>query len=310
MSTTESDEWERLKRRRHEAEWRREWRVEILAERKRLLPLARSGDLKSQLELAESLDFQTPKNVRRAQLWYRRAAAGGQAGAQNSLGEYILDEVRSGRLPKSARKEAVEWFRKAAEQGDRSAQVSLGYSLFYGEGVRRNQAEAYRWYRRAARQGCERASLNLARMHRRGDHVVKSRPRAAWWARRALRLGNENAYEWLYYLWLDAPANPKVARRWLMEGVRAGDVRCLCHYGDLLRTGRGVKRDPVAAFEQYRIASKHSAWARYMMARCYWRGWGVTQNRRQARTWFRVAAKDGVTEAARMLVRLSAESSP
>ncbi len=59
--------------------------------------------------------------------------------------------------------EAVYWYRNAADGGYAGAQNSLGVMYARGLGVEKNCAKAVEWYSRAADQGYRIASLNLER---------------------------------------------------------------------------------------------------------------------------------------------------
>jgi len=63
-------------------------------------------------------------------------------------------------------KKAVRWYKRAAEAGDERAMVNLGFAYANGDGVRRNLVLALYWYRRAARRGNRTAIDNLAELRR------------------------------------------------------------------------------------------------------------------------------------------------
>jgi TPR repeat protein len=52
-------------------------------------------------------------------------------------------------LPKDISK-AQYWYRQAADQGDPFAEASLAILFNFGKGVERDYAQAYMWYERAA----------------------------------------------------------------------------------------------------------------------------------------------------------------
>jgi TPR repeat protein len=58
--------------------------------------------------------------------------------------------------------EAVKWWRKAAEGNFAEAQNSLGVCYANGQGVAKDEAEAVKWYRNAAEQNYAKAQCNLA----------------------------------------------------------------------------------------------------------------------------------------------------
>ena len=81
--------------------------------------------------------------------WFRKAAEGGHADAQNNLGVFY----ERGEGITQDYSEAVKWYRKAAESGDAYAQYNLGLCYDQGKGVEKNVAEAEKWLKKAAAQG-------------------------------------------------------------------------------------------------------------------------------------------------------------
>lgn len=78
--------------------------------------------------------------------WYRKAAAQGDAEAQNYLGTcYAQGEG----VPKDM-VEAVKWSRKAADQGYADAQYNLGFAYAQGKGAQKDTVEAYEFFNLAS----------------------------------------------------------------------------------------------------------------------------------------------------------------
>jgi hypothetical protein len=73
------------------------------------------------------------------------AAEGGDADAQNSVGEIF--ERGLGTEPNYV--VAAHWFERAAKQGHKGAQFNLGTLYEAGNGVKQDKVEALNWYRRA-----------------------------------------------------------------------------------------------------------------------------------------------------------------
>jgi TPR repeat protein len=87
--------------------------------------------------------------------------------------------------------EALKWFRKAAAQGDADAQNGLGQMYQDGEGVQQNYVEAARWYRMAAEHvpdfgGAGQGRNNLGLLYLNGNGVPKDYVRAYMWFKLAL----------------------------------------------------------------------------------------------------------------------------
>jgi S1-C subfamily serine protease len=108
----------------------------------------------------------------RAQMWFRIAAAKGDASAQCTLG-HLFDDGSIGVEEESKdhpgvtenyhRKnpiKAMYWYRRAAAQGNVAAQNNLGVMYAKGQGVPQDYVEAYKWYNLAAAQGLSDAIDN------------------------------------------------------------------------------------------------------------------------------------------------------
>jgi len=107
-----------------------------------------------------------PKNLQRAEEWYRLSADKGYVEAQNALGEFYEA------CGKAA--DAVRWYRKAAEAAAPSAAHSnadsaasnamshLGKLYATGEGVVQNYAQAAMWYQRSIDSGGHFGQQGLA----------------------------------------------------------------------------------------------------------------------------------------------------
>jgi len=83
------------------------------------------------------------------------------AGAQFNLGHMYGLSVVGVQIDT---KEAVKWYRKAAEGGIAEAQSTVGGCYANGDGVKKDFKEAVKWYRKAAEQGYLYAQENLQRL--------------------------------------------------------------------------------------------------------------------------------------------------
>ncbi len=171
-----------------------------------------------------------PQDYVAAVKWYRKAAEGGYAQAQYSLGHclaYIAGVKKPG--------EAIHWFRLAAEQGIARAQVEMGIHYH-----RKDRSEEVRWLLKAAEQGDDLAQSFLS-----GIYSTTDPCESVMWCRKAAEQGNYceqkrlgrclhlgkgvpqnycEAYAWLK-LSEDARAakhgitNAEYAQRWLTEAT-------------------------------------------------------------------------------------------
>ena len=88
---------------------------------------------------------------------------------------------------------AVEWYRKAAEGKLAVAQNNLGILYLNGKGVERNVSEAFKLFESAARQGDGWGLNNLGGMYEMGWGVAKDRSKAATYYKQAVEKGIEPA---------------------------------------------------------------------------------------------------------------------
>lgn len=89
-------------------------------------------------------------------------------------------------------------------------------------------------------------------------------------------------------------SNPRDAARWISSAAQAGFPAAQVVWGQLLLDGRGVDRDPGAAFTWFeKAAATGDIEARNMVGRCYEQGWGVVPDWRRATKAFEIAAQAG-----------------
>ena len=95
------------------------------------------------------------------------AAQGGDASAQNSLGQMY----EKGRSVAPSNTQAAVWYCKAAAQGNAIAQYHLGNlsGNLKIKGIRRDATQALAWLRKAAEQGNTDAQLTLGDWYQHGD---------------------------------------------------------------------------------------------------------------------------------------------
>lgn len=109
---------------------------------------ANGNDARAQFELGSRFNYGrgTPKNVREALVWLRRAAQSGQTDAQRLLAVKLYN----GYDVETDYDEALRWTQRLAESGDAPGQMMLGSMYANGEGGPRNLVRAYMWYDIAA----------------------------------------------------------------------------------------------------------------------------------------------------------------
>ncbi len=112
------------------------------------------------------------KDYSSAMVWFRKAAAQGNAVAQNNVG--WLYESGFGVSRDYA--EALNWFSKAATQGNADAENNIGWLYQNGWAVKQDYAQAITWYRKAADQGNTRAEENIGSFYEKGLGVKQDFP--------------------------------------------------------------------------------------------------------------------------------------
>lgn len=150
------------------------------------------GNLDAQYRLARLVSKGGPglnKNQTMAIQLYEAAAKGGNALAQNAMG----DIYQNGRGVPVDLAKAVEWYGKAAAQKHAPAQNSLGLMHLNGAGVPRDLGKAAQYFQQAAEQGDGWGLNNLGGMYEMGWGVPKDAAKAAAFYKQAVEKGVEPA---------------------------------------------------------------------------------------------------------------------
>ena len=120
----------------------------------------------------------------------KKAAEGGDPGAQFTLGEALLqDPARS----VETSQQAYRWLQMAAENGNTEAMIVLGRLSRTGVGFLQNFGHASKWIQTAAERGSPEGMLELGRLYRDGIGVDKSLVNAYVWFNRASAARNLDA---------------------------------------------------------------------------------------------------------------------
>lgn len=251
---------------------------------------AESGDRDAQLRLARLYEFgdeQTgvTRDRFRASEWYRRAADGGDAAAQFTMGARYaagegveLDAVEAeawfrrsadGGYPPAAfrmgvmteaagdRRRAEAWYRSAAEAGHSGAQFNLGVLLVVDD-----PAQAAEWYRRAAEQGHLGANVNLGLLHDQGRGVARDASEAVRRYRVAAERGDAQALFNLgamYDAGEGVEKDPAQALHWYRQAAERGNAPAQFHLGVKYANGEAVQRDLVVAYRWIALSAESSS---------------------------------------------------
>ena len=156
------------------------------------LPLARTGELRSQYALAvlyEKRAARDPELITEAAFWYEQAAKRGHPGAQTNYASLLATGRGVERDPRGA----VDYWEMAARQDNALAQYNLGLAYYRGEGVIPDAKSALAWFRRAADAGMSDAQFALGQMHALGVGTARNKGRALTWFAKAEAQGNNDA---------------------------------------------------------------------------------------------------------------------
>jgi hypothetical protein len=234
--------------------------------------------------------------------WYRRAAEGGDLGAQMLL----ADCLATGRGMTPDEEEAAKWWQQAAEQGSSFAQHRLACMRAEGRGVLRDMAEAERLWRISAEHGFAPAQNALGLCLLRANRLAE----AAQWLEQAAAQGDTDAHASLGGMAVDGlhpHADAHAGLRWLLKAAKKkGQVQVLCRLGDCYEAGIGVERSAPDAVRWYGKAAKQgSAVAKHKIAgRLLHGGDGIAPDAAQAVNYYHEAAADGYPPAAHALALL------
>lgn len=235
-----------------------------------------------------------PANAAAALPYLRRAAANGDADAQNYLALTLFNGEGGAAMDRAA---AMDWWERAVDQGHGPAASNFATYLAEGQGrpadpvrarsllaaaAERNYAPAQfrwalwqeqgwlgtqkdlpgaiRWFRRAAEVGHAAAAFKYAGYVEAGEGVAADPAEAARWYRRGAEGGNAAAQFQIARLLFageaDLKADPEAAHGWLERAARQGYGEALFVLGDLSFRGEGRPADPVAAWAYFRLAEE------------------------------------------------------
>lgn len=159
------------------------------------LKSANKGHILSQYYIGVMLedgDDGVEANPKKSIEWIKKAADGGDAGAQNHLGynyAYSVNVEENDEL-------ALKYYRLAVDQEYDDAQNNLGVIMYrMGNGVTQNYAEAMRLYLLAYEQGNELAAFNIGSLYESGESVKQNYKMAAEYYEQAVVLVHTQSLE-------------------------------------------------------------------------------------------------------------------
>ena len=192
----------------------------------------------------------------------------------------------------------------AAKDGIPEAQLYAGLAYMDGIHVPQDYKEAARYLTLAANQGDQEARTALAYLYENGFGVVKDESKALKMYRTAARGGSVNAMFHVgvcYEFGNGTPVDLEQARSWYQKGAQAGDAFAMERLGHLT-----MQCDPESGFEWFLCAAMNGVpTAMGTVGFCYLGGSGTPEDVEEAKKWLKMAADNGIEEAADALQQLS-----
>ena len=193
--------------------------------------LAEAGDRLAQYQLGRE-----DGHLDKEPAMLRRAAEGGWASAQASLGRWLRERERWA--------VSVQWYRRSAEQGDPGARYGLGLAYYRGRGVPRDRERAFELMLQAARSGYVIAEYGVGLSYEDGHGTQRDLAKSRRWIQRAADKGLEEARKKLKSLDMasttGAVEHATVMRAAKRSNVRAGPGTSYAKVG-LLEVGEEVR---------------------------------------------------------------------
>lgn len=244
-----------------------------------LLPIVRSaaesGNMEAQgdLGLMYQLGWSVDIDMSAALKWYLKASEQGDSSCMESVAQIYSGKTKGSEKLKNSKK-AEEWFRKAekatVDKGD--FEYEAYYSFLLDEG--RNK-EAFEVMKRGARNGDVLAMVDLAYAYFLGDDY--------------------------YYEDLGISEDLVKAGEWFEKAADAGHAGAMMRMGQFCLFAYGnVPEDNDRAFQYLQNAVENDdelPYAHLLLGKCYYNGWGTSENLRKAKEHFKAAAEGDSAEA-------------
>lgn len=216
----------------------------------------------------EHADLGLPKSYSKARVLYMQSAEGG-----DNWGQYYLAQlyVAGKGVPRSFEK-AAQWFEKSAEQGNADAQLELGKLYAAGKGVPQDKAKSVHWFKKAARIEEEdyAGEPNDEAYYHLGKHYFEQgdKEQVREYLENAMSTEIPEVFTLLGRLRMaeigkegdeDAASDARsyfVIAATDLTGELEGETDKAAHYylGVMARDGKGMEKDPVAAYGHFLLA--------------------------------------------------------
>ena len=242
--------------------------------------------------------------------WLEKAAHGGLASAQESMGDHYSPDMLLPAKDASFAK-AIVWYKRAASQGKFIAQYRLGVIYHQGDAGGKKPVDAFHWFKSASDKGYGPAMLMAGQMSASGTGTIQDFASAARYYSEALNQRSSTPYysaqassQAAYLLGMATLKGQGVTQdfgegaRLLARAGRGGVAAAKFYLAGLYADGRNIRQDPATAIKLYEEAFaagiKDSA---YYLGTLYERGAGIPTDYGKAAKWYRKAAADRISAA-------------
>lgn len=200
---------------------------------------------------------------------------------------------------------AFELCAKLTQTGDHHAMNLMGLMYMNGKSVEKDKKKGMEWYQRAADKGNVFALTNLASDYYRGENVEQDYNKALQLYQEAANKGFPDAlYQTgsMYYYGDGVSIDYDKAFIYLQKAATKKHVGAISRLGYMYDTGKGVAKNKIIATELYQKgANLGNSYAMVNLAINYYYGAeGLTQNYKEALSWYLKAAENGSINSKRI----------
>jgi len=210
--------------------------------------------------------------------------------APRSIGRNPICHSRSGISWQD--KDKVKGLVQMAEEGDTKAQHKVAYMLMYGLGMVGDEKKALEMFESCAKnlivladKGDVEAQTDLGMLYEKGWGVPQDHKEALKWYYAAAKGGDAKgacAAGMMVYRGLGTPKNIEDAKKFWQMAEDKGYTRASYSLGGMFENAKAYR----SAYESYRKAAEGgSCCGMSGLARCYYYGRGIEQNRDEADKW-------------------------
>lgn len=189
-----------------------------------------------------------PKDLEQSRRYFARALETGHIPAAKTLGDIYADGLGT---PRDAKK-AESYYRKAAKMGVPSAQIALADMLYLGDtGVKQDLKEALQWYQAAAKSDHPDALFALARAYDFGEGVRADQQLAIGFYKSAALKGSAAAKTAVGTYFKEGKVvarSDATARAWFERAAGEADPDGMFNLAAMMVRGEGGERDLVSAW--------------------------------------------------------------